>query len=117
MRKFLATLFYAVHPIHTEAVTYIASRGDLLSALLTLSAILLYWRGQWKAVLPIYGLALFSKESSILLPAYLLVLDFCFIKTSKRKLIFKMLSFFAVALLYILYRQYRAHNGDQINSR
>ncbi|HTL71459.1 MAG TPA: hypothetical protein VL404_09235, partial [Candidatus Eisenbacteria bacterium] len=38
---FVPAFLYAVHTLHTEAVTYIASRGDLLGGLFTLAALLL----------------------------------------------------------------------------
>jgi len=39
---FLTTLLFAVHPIHTEAVTYISGRADLLAGLFTILTILFY---------------------------------------------------------------------------
>ena len=41
---FVAALLFAVHPIHTEAVTYIAGRSDPLSAFFMLAALLWFAR-------------------------------------------------------------------------
>ncbi len=70
---FVATMVYAVHPVHSEAVAYIPSRGDVLCGLFVLLALLFYRRVavvSWAAFL----LALYSKETGVvvlgLLPAY-----------------------------------------------
>lgn len=39
---FLAALFYAVHPAHSEAVAYIPSRGDIICGLFILLSFLFY---------------------------------------------------------------------------
>ena len=71
----LAALFFAVHPIQTDAVTYLSGRRDVLSGLFLLAG---FWaflryrqtdrRGYLALVLPLYLLAFFSKESGIILP-------------------------------------------------
>ena len=40
-------LLFAVHPIHTEAVTYVSGRSDPLAAFLMLAAALWFVRGGW----------------------------------------------------------------------
>src|SRR5574341_831417 len=71
----LVALLFAVHPVHTEAVTYISGRRDLLSTLLTLAGVLTYLRyreaptrGRALGLGALYGLALFAKEMAITLP-------------------------------------------------
>ena len=71
-RKFLSNgealavaLVWAVHPLHTSAVTYVAGRADLLAALFGFSALALALRERmWPAVLCFFA-ALLSKESGI----------------------------------------------------
>ena len=70
--SFLTTLLYLVHPIHTEVVSSIKGRGELLSAfLLVLSLILLFRHlksGDIKlylASLLTYLVCLFTKESAV----------------------------------------------------
>ncbi|MCK4412189.1 MAG: tetratricopeptide repeat protein [Candidatus Eisenbacteria sp.] len=66
---FSIALLFAVHPIHTEAVTNLVGRADLLAALFGLGAYLswLTARGAWRSLAPpvLLGLAMFSKESAI----------------------------------------------------
>ena len=61
---FLAALLFAVHPIHTEAVTSIAGRPELLAAGFLLAAWLLHLRDQPIPALLCFALALLSKESA-----------------------------------------------------
>ncbi len=71
---FTAILF-AVHPVQTEAVTYLSGRRDVLAGLFVLLGFYLFLRyrrtgraGYLALVLPVYLLAFFSKESGIILP-------------------------------------------------
>ncbi len=103
---FLSVLLFAVHPIHTEAVTYIASRGDVLGALLILMTIYLYWRSQIVLALITHALALLAKESAILIPVYLSLLEFGFIKDKSGKTFKKLLPSVLITLLFLLFRKY-----------
>ena len=78
---FVAALF-AIHPLHVEPVTWIASRKDLLSTffwLLTIGAYITYTqrRERWRfgGVISGYILALLSKSIVVTLPFLLLLLD------------------------------------------
>lgn len=78
-------LLFATHPIHTEAVTGIVGRAEILTALFLLLALYLHvrqytLRGFGQALwLPVAGLAYFcallSKETAIVGPGLLLVVD------------------------------------------
>lgn len=71
----LAALLFAVHPIQTDAVTYLSGRRDVLSGLLVLAGFyaFLRYRGTGRAAflalaILLYPLAFLSKESGIILP-------------------------------------------------
>jgi tetratricopeptide (TPR) repeat protein len=78
-------LLFAAHPIHTEAVTGIVGRAEILTALFLLLALYLHarrytLRGLGPAVwMPLAGLAYFcallSKETAIVGPGLLLLVD------------------------------------------
>lgn len=81
---FLATLLFAVHPIHTEAVANIKGRDEIFALLFSFTAFLFsldyaYRKGIWRLALSFlfFSLALFSKESALplllLLPLTLFV--------------------------------------------
>src|SRR5574341_325 len=83
----LAALFFVVHPINTESVTYISSRSSELSTLCMLGTMLLFFRATEKgfSLLPYlfsvvcFALGLASKQSAIVAPALLVLFDYYFI--------------------------------------
>ena len=87
---FIGTLFYALHPAHTAAVTYIAGRADSLTALFSLLSLILFHR-HFKAQrnntalrlyigsLGLFLLAILSKEISIIFPVIILFYRLFFI--------------------------------------
>ncbi len=79
---FLATLLFAVHPVHVESVAWIAGRKDLLSTPFWWLAILAYTayvrtpsRGRYAMVIAAMLLGLMAKPMLMTLPAVLLLLD------------------------------------------
>src|SRR3989338_2637981 len=102
----LPALLYSVHTIHTEAVTYIASRGDLLGAVFILLTLLAFWNRHPKRALAFYGLGLFCKESVLLTPAYLLILEMSFTKAKSKEILRRLAPFAAVAVLFLVFRKY-----------
>ncbi|GEM_PF-440151 len=81
-------LLWVVHPVHTEAVVYPNSMGDSLATLFVLLGIYFYTRGRegartnpryYMASLAMYPLALLSKETGILLVAFIALADFLMI--------------------------------------
>jgi tetratricopeptide (TPR) repeat protein len=88
---FFASAFFLVHPVQTESVTYISSRSELLSTLFYILAVLLFVRRRPEKIgfafsliiAAILALALGVKETTISLPAALLVYDFVFISNGE----------------------------------
>lgn len=84
----LTALIFAVHPIQTDAVTYISGRRDVLFTLFYLLAFhtyLTYYRSRWSAktvacfflFLFLWMLSLLSKEMAVSLPILIFVWHFC----------------------------------------
>ena len=80
-----AALLFAVHPVHAEAVSYIASRAEPLCSLFVFTSLALYFRYRdtcrWKDL--VYALifacgALLTKETAIILPALIVLSEACF---------------------------------------
>ena len=63
-----AACLFAAHPIHTEAVDWIASLADLGCAVFFLLSFLLYLKSEWAASWIAFGLALLWKEMAVTLP-------------------------------------------------
>jgi uncharacterized membrane protein len=61
---FIATLLFALFPIHTEATTSVVGSAELLGAALGLGALLLYYRNRPFLTVILFALAVFSKESA-----------------------------------------------------
>src|SRR5258708_4472262 len=74
----LAALLFALHPMQTEAVTYISGRSSSLMATFYLGAILVYLRGaHWGWSCLLFALALATRETAVTLPAALLLIEIC----------------------------------------
>ncbi len=79
-----AAAVFLLHPVQSEAVAYLAGRSEALSVMMVFAAftVFLYRRetaATWGVVLVIlllFGLALLSKEHTIVLPALLLLTDY-----------------------------------------
>jgi tetratricopeptide (TPR) repeat protein len=69
-------LFFALHPAHTEAVTYVSGRSVSLMALFYLGAVLAHLREapRWVSAL-LFALALGVKEVAVTLPAALVLCE------------------------------------------
>jgi protein O-mannosyl-transferase len=78
----LAAALFALHPVQTEAVTYIAGRSTSLMATFYLASLLAYlradpsrrWRGQVLSAV-FFAAALMVKETAVTLPFALLLVD------------------------------------------
>ncbi len=106
----LAALLFVVHPIQTQAVTYIVQRITVMVALFYLAAIYQYIKGRvaqlesgdWKKGTPnfiltllFFGLAMLSKQIAVTLPLALVLVEFFFIRDKEGKADKKYLQIFA----------------------
>ena len=104
---FLTALLYVVHPVHTEAVTYISGRADPLSTLFLLLAFTFYVKGtehRWRYIIPLimsFILALGARESALILIGLVIIYHLIL----KRKIIWvPLLTVLAVSGTYIVLR-------------
>lgn len=83
----IISILYLVHPIHTEAVTYISGRADSISMVFLLLMIIFqhnYWlkdtrykSAYYLLTLLSFSLALLSKESAVIFPFLLMFHEYC----------------------------------------
>lgn len=82
---FAGALLFAVHPLHTEAVANVVGQGELWATIGVLTACIIYVnRPEGVAIdlrrrvliLVLYGVSLLAKESAVVLPGLLVLLDF-----------------------------------------
>lgn len=82
---FAAAVLFAVHPIHVEPVAMVVGQGELLVALATLGAVLMYLRAREREGVPgvrdigalaaIFLAACLTKEHAFFLPLHLLLAE------------------------------------------
>ncbi len=109
----VAALIWAIHPIQTNAVTYIVQRMTTMAALFTLAALYCYLRGRlaevawhcwgWFAVaLLAGGLALLSKENGAILPVLVASYEIFFLADSGQGIAWRrLLPWLGVAVLLL----------------
>lgn len=112
LAAFFAALLFGLHPVATYAAGYLVQRSIVMATLFSLLAMLSYLRGSasnkpfwlWMSV-PLYYLAVFSKEHAVMLPAVLVALT-VLLHDDWRKTLLKRWHIFAVlaaiALLVVL---------------
>ena len=105
----LAALFFALHPIQVEAVTWITGMKDLLSGTWVLLSLFTLLRSQdserswnWLIVSTIfYGLALLSKPAALALPLMAMILGLV-LNWPKRRLCFLVVGWALLALPLVI---------------
>jgi protein O-mannosyl-transferase len=121
---FVVALLFLIHPLQTEAITYVSGIADPLGALFTLISVISYikwkkvsppaWRRRWYLVsIATYPLALMSRETTIMVPGIIFMIEAYWQLQANPKLglinLFKRsivptLPYIGFALLYILLR-------------
>jgi len=104
-------LIFAVHPINTEAVTYISSRSTILCSFFMISGVYAYVRwliSRKKYLYPLsvvfYILALLTKEIGLIFPVLLFLCEYLIFSEEKdkfKKTVFHLGPFFAIAFCYL----------------
>lgn len=95
---FAAALLFAVHPLHTEAVSSIVGRSELLAAFFVLSAWLLHLNDQLIPALLCFLLALLSKESAVAFLPLVVAGDFV---RAKWRPVWRYVAVAGVAVIYL----------------
>jgi tetratricopeptide (TPR) repeat protein len=103
------SLLFAAHPVHVEAVTWLAARKEVLQGFFFFSAFYLYLRGreeEGKKRVVYFGFTLFlvllavlSKPSAVIFPAVLLVYEIARKKDSLIMMLRKYWAFFTFSLV------------------
>ena len=100
-------LLFAVHPVCSESVNYISSRSELLAGLGVLASYWLHLVAQRRGGWPVragsvlcFGLGVLAKSVAIVLPALLIMGDWCWRGIDRRRVL-QYLPYAAVALAYL----------------
>lgn len=76
----IVSLLFVIHPINTEAVTYISGRGDLLAVFFSLLSFLLFLHSYFFPSVIFFIIALFAKESIVILSFIILTYFLLFLR-------------------------------------
>lgn len=125
----LAALAFVLHPVQTQAVTYVVQRMTSLAALLYLGAVLLYAQAcaekipednprttgrplLYCAAIISALLAMSTKEISFTLPFVLALYDFCFLEGNVRRRVLRLLPFFLAMVIMAFFLVGLEHGKD-----
>ncbi|MCX5716322.1 MAG: tetratricopeptide repeat protein, partial [Candidatus Omnitrophica bacterium] len=101
-------LIFAVHPVNTEAVTYIAGRADPLSVVFFLSAFLFYINKKPRhlAAVFFFALSLLTKEANLIFPLLLILYDYYVVGERKLKApaVLRYAPYFLLTFAYLVLR-------------
>ena len=107
------SILYLVHPVHTEAVTYISGRADSISTFLLLLMIILqckYWISDkrqekilyYSSIIILFIAALFTKESALIFPVLLMFFEYCFRKENSYTSLFNKRTYFYIPFFIVM---------------
>lgn len=111
----VAAAFYAVHPVHVEAIANVVGQSELMVALLIVLAVGLYVRGRaagplsparWAAIAALYAVALLFKEHAITLLALIPLAELTVVRSSepaRRRLVQLRLALLFLTLVAVAY--------------
>lgn len=101
------TLLFAVHPMHVEAVVWIATRSNGLYAAFYLAALLFYIKylengGVLNVIITFFFFVLscFSKSMAVTLPVLLLLCDYFYFRKFNLRSILEKVPFFIVSIIF-----------------
>lgn len=103
-----AALVFGIHPMGTEAVTWISARSSVMYTCFFLASLIYYTRYNKGSKITVsyvlslccFALALFSKANALPLPGLLLLIDWYEKRPLSRKLILEKLPFLALSVLF-----------------
>lgn len=128
----LGTLIFALHPIHTEAVSWVSGRTDSFVTVFFFAAFLYYLKfinfdnsnkqpepKYLTFALIFYGLGLLTKEMMITFPAVIILFDFIYRQLSFKQVLSNFKSyiyFIALTIVYLIVRYFALANvPDRLN--
>lgn len=112
--SFISALLFTIHPVHTEAITYISGRSDPICVFFILASFLCYIKSvnpensrrlaYYAGSMLLFILGLLSKEIAIVFPFIILAYNGLYLNTSFKKALKKNTPFFVALALFLLFR-------------
>lgn len=107
---FLASLLFAIHPLHVESVSWVSAQKDLLYTCFFFSALLAYlaYRNEsgrkkilwYPLILILFMLSLLSKAQAVTLPVILLLIDWYRGEKLTRRIVIEKVPLFLLAVAF-----------------
>jgi tetratricopeptide (TPR) repeat protein len=122
----LTAVLFAVHPLQTQAVTYIVQRLASMTALFYLTSLLFYVHARLAVKIPVklialllagffFTAAMLTKQNAATLPLVVLLCELCFLKPRKRVYVFlAVLALLGLAALVAGFRVYLNQDFFQV---
>ncbi len=108
MAAFVA-LFFGIHPMHVESVTWVTERKDVLFLFFFLIALITYIRFKvsgkmrWYIITSIlFILSCLSKGTAVAFPAILIIIDYFLFDKMKRKMFAEKIPFFVISAGFMI---------------
>jgi protein O-mannosyl-transferase len=102
----IVSLFFGIHPMHVESVTWISERKDVLYVFFFIAGLITYLRysetkkiGWYFFTLLLFVLSCLSKEMAIVFPVILLLIDYLKGVKWERRLFVEKIPFFLIAII------------------
>ncbi|MBD3311033.1 MAG: tetratricopeptide repeat protein [Candidatus Magasanikbacteria bacterium] len=109
--SFLSSVFWVVHPIHTEAVTYISGTADPLAFFFSLLSLVCYtiYRKKNNIIFFIISILCFvfvliSKESYLVFPLLIILTESVFFSKKIKKIVSYSLPYFVILITFAIFR-------------
>jgi len=114
--SFTCALLFAIHPAHTEAITYISGRSDPICAFFLLASFLLYLTSlnairyrqlvYFGVALLLFLFGLLSKEIAIVFPFIVFAYEYLYLNNRFKSCLKKSMPFFAVLSSFLMFRYF-----------
>jgi tetratricopeptide (TPR) repeat protein len=104
----ISCLLWAVHPIHTEAITYMSATADPMGTFFILLSLVFFTKKKLVISLVCFILALMSKEATVVLPGLIFIVHFMNLDKDKRLNVkeYKFLIWYAfITIIYLCLRK------------
>lgn len=118
---FLTALFFAVQPLHVEAVVWISARKDVLSTFFCLLSLISYtlarkYRSSTTAFLPFFFFiaAVLSKPNCVILPLLLILIDWFLYNDNLFHAAMRKVHYFIVSIIITLIAVFGQHSSEAI---
>ncbi len=118
----IIALFFGIHPMHVESVTWISGRKDLIYSLFFLISLIYYQkyisgelrRKYYYISLLMFLLSLLAKSMAVTLPLVLLLMDFYVNRKFTKKAFIEKIPFFALSIIFGIIAFKGLYSGEPI---